>query len=142
MVCGDRHQSVCSLQNVARRGAIDDEGAAWRIINITSVVGASGKRWPGQLCRSESRGRRNDPRNGSRTRQPRHHGQLHCSWFHRHRHEAELTGEQARSLLVQIPLGRLGHVDEIGAAAVFLASPAASYVTGQTLHVNGGMYMS
>ena len=53
----------------------------------------------------------------------------------------ELTDEQTRSLLAQVPLGRLGAADEIGAAVVFLASPAASYISGATIHVNGGMYM-
>ncbi len=53
-----------------------------------------------------------------------------------------LTDEQTRSLLAQVPLGRLGSADEIGTAAVFLASPAASYVSGATIHVNGGMYMA
>jgi 3-oxoacyl-[acyl-carrier protein] reductase len=45
-------------------------------------------------------------------------------------------------LLGQIPLGRLGQVDDVAAAVVFLASPGAAYVTGTTLHVNGGMYMN
>lgn len=53
-----------------------------------------------------------------------------------------LNEQQTQGLLAQIPLGRLGQAEDIGAAVVFLASPAASYITGATLHVNGGMYMS
>ncbi len=49
---------------------------------------------------------------------------------------------QTQALLAQIPLGRLGHADEIAAAVVYLASPAAAYITGTTLHVNGGMVMN
>ena len=53
-----------------------------------------------------------------------------------------LPEEQKQQLLQQIPLQRLGQADEIAAAVVFLASPGAAYITGQTLHVNGGMYMN
>ncbi|MEK7321789.1 MAG: 3-oxoacyl-ACP reductase FabG [Pseudomonadota bacterium] len=53
-----------------------------------------------------------------------------------------LPEEQKQELLRQIPLQRLGLADEIAAAVVFLASPQAAYITGQTLHVNGGMHMN
>ena len=49
---------------------------------------------------------------------------------------------QREALLRDIPLGRLGSADDIAQAVAYLCSPAASYVTGQTLHVNGGMYMA
>jgi 3-oxoacyl-[acyl-carrier protein] reductase len=52
-----------------------------------------------------------------------------------------LGAEQRARLLQQIPLGRLGSGADVAAAVGYLASPAASYVTGQTLHVNGGMVM-
>ncbi len=53
-----------------------------------------------------------------------------------------LPDEQKEQLLQQIPLQRLGTADEIAATVAFLASPVAAYITGQTLHVNGGMYMN
>lgn len=53
-----------------------------------------------------------------------------------------LSEEQRNGLLAHIPLGRLGTVEDIAAAVAFLASPQAGYVTGTTMHVNGGMYMS
>jgi 3-oxoacyl-[acyl-carrier protein] reductase len=53
-----------------------------------------------------------------------------------------LPEDQRASLLERIPLQRLGHADEIAAAVAFLASEGAGYITGQTLHVNGGMYMN
>ncbi|MEY2921151.1 MAG: 3-oxoacyl-ACP reductase FabG [Pseudomonadota bacterium] len=48
---------------------------------------------------------------------------------------------QKTALLAQVPLGRLGSADDVAAAVAFLAGPEAAYVTGETLHVNGGMYM-
>ncbi len=53
-----------------------------------------------------------------------------------------LTEAQRTNLSAQVPLGRLGQPDDIAAAVSFLASPGAAYITGETLHVNGGMYMA
>jgi len=54
----------------------------------------------------------------------------------------ELPQEQRDALAQQIPLGRLGGAEEIAGAVAFLVSDTAAYITGETLHVNGGMYMS
>ena len=53
-----------------------------------------------------------------------------------------LSAEQHASLLTQIPLARLGAPEDIAYAVAFLAGPQAAYITGTTLHVNGGMYMN
>ena len=55
---------------------------------------------------------------------------------------AELPEEITKQMLARIPAGRLGSVNEIAATVAFLASPSAAYITGETIHVNGGMYMS
>jgi 3-oxoacyl-[acyl-carrier protein] reductase len=53
-----------------------------------------------------------------------------------------LPEDHKNNLLQSIPLGRLGQVEDIAAAVTFLASPGAAYITGETIHVNGGMYMA
>lgn len=53
-----------------------------------------------------------------------------------------LPDAQRQALLTHIPLGRLGAVEDVAQAVAFLASPAAGYISGTTLHVNGGMYMA
>jgi 3-oxoacyl-[acyl-carrier protein] reductase len=53
-----------------------------------------------------------------------------------------LNDDQRKALTAQVPMARLGSVDDIAAAVLFLCSPGASYITGETLHVNGGMYMA
>ena len=53
-----------------------------------------------------------------------------------------LPEEQKQQLLSRIPLGRLGAPEEIASVVVFLASDMGAYISGETIHVNGGMYMS
>jgi 3-oxoacyl-[acyl-carrier protein] reductase len=52
-----------------------------------------------------------------------------------------LAPAQREALLTRIPLGRLGTPDDVAEAVAFLAGPRAAYITGTTLHVNGGMFM-
>jgi 3-oxoacyl-[acyl-carrier protein] reductase len=112
-----------------------------RIINISSVVGATGN--PGQtnyaatkaglIGFSKSLAREIGSRNITvNTVAP---GFIDTDMTR------ELSEEQKQKLVGQIPLGRLGSADEIATAVVFLASPGAAYITGETIHVNGGMYM-
>ena len=112
-----------------------------RIINISSVVGATGN--PGQtnyaatkaglIGFSKSLAREIGSRNITvNTVAP---GFIDTDMTR------ELSEEQKQKLVGQIPLGRLGSADEIASAVVFLASPGAAYITGETIHVNGGMYM-
>ncbi|MFO0110448.1 MAG: SDR family oxidoreductase, partial [Alphaproteobacteria bacterium] len=53
----------------------------------------------------------------------------------------KLSEEQAKRITDNIPSGRFGTPDDVAAGVVFLASDAASYITGQTLHINGGLLM-
>ena len=53
-----------------------------------------------------------------------------------------LSAVQRQALLAQIPLGRLGQPEDVAAAGAFLCSPGGAYITGSTIHVNGGMFMN
>ncbi|MEV8471096.1 3-oxoacyl-ACP reductase FabG [Ralstonia pickettii] len=112
-----------------------------RIINITSVVGSAGN--PGQANYAaakagvEGMARALAREIGSRNIT------VNCiaPGFIDTDMTKVLSEEQHTALKAQIPLGRLGAPEDIASAVAFLASPAAGYITGSTLHVNGGMYM-
>lgn len=114
---------------------------AGRIINITSVVASSGN--PGQANYAAAKA----GVEGMTRALAREVGSrgitVNCiaPGFIDTDMTRALSESQTAALLSQIPLGRLGQPDDIAAAAVFLASAAGAYVTGSTLHVNGGMYM-
>ena len=112
-----------------------------RIINITSVVGASGT--PGQAnYAAATAGVAGMTRALARELGSRNIT-VNCvaPGFIETDMTASLSEDQQKTLLGQIPLGQLGKPSDIAHAVAYLASPHASYVTGQELHVNGGMYM-
>ncbi|SDW22291.1 3-oxoacyl-ACP reductase FabG [Nitrosomonas communis] len=132
-------KSVFFLSRAVLRSMM--KARAGRIINISSVVGVTGN--PGQtnyaaakagmIGFSKSLAREVGSRNIT----------INCiaPGFIDTDMTRSLTAEQQQNLIQHIPLGRLGRPIDIASAVVFLASPAASYITGTTLHVNGGMYM-
>lgn len=132
-------KAVFTLSRAVMKGMM--KARSGRIINITSVVGETGN--PGQanyaaakagvagmsMALARELGSRNITVNCVAP------GFIATDM-------TDALGDAARdALLGQIPLGRLGNADEVAAAVVFLASPGAAYVTGSTLHVNGGMFM-
>jgi len=133
-------RAVFRLSRAVMRGMMK---ARWgRIINITSVVGEAGNAGQanyaaakaGVVGMAKSLARELGSRNIT----------VNCvaPGFIDTDMTRALSGEQKSALLAQIPLGRLGQPEDVAAAVAYLASPAAAYVTGSVLHVNGGMYMS
>ena len=113
-----------------------------RIVNITSVVGASGN--PGQANYAAAKaGVAGMTRSLARELGSRGIT-VNCvaPGFIQTDMTDSLPEAQKAALLAQIPLGRLGSPEEVAEAVAFLASPAAGYITGTELHVNGGMFMS
>jgi len=113
-----------------------------RIINITSVVGASGNPGQANYCASKA-GVAGMTRSLARELGSRNIT-VNCvaPGFIATDMTEVLPEAQKAALTAQIPLGRLGAPEDIAEAVAFLASPAAGYITGTELHVNGGMFMN
>jgi 3-oxoacyl-[acyl-carrier protein] reductase len=132
--------SVFRLSRAVLRGMM--KARAGRIINITSVVGSSGN--PGQANYAAAKA----GIEGFTRALAREIGSrgitVNCiaPGFIDTDMTRALPAAQREALIGQIPLGRLGQPEDVAAAVMFLAAPGASYITGVTLHVNGGMYMS
>ncbi|MFK7963197.1 MAG: 3-oxoacyl-ACP reductase FabG [Burkholderiaceae bacterium] len=112
-----------------------------RIINVTSVVGASGNAGQANYAAAKA-GVAGMARSLGRELGSR---QITVNCVAPGFIDTDMTSElpeaQREALMAQIPAQRLGKPEEIAAAVGFLASPEAAYITGATLHVNGGMYM-
>lgn len=113
-----------------------------RIISITSVVGASGN--PGQANYAASKAGVAGMTRALARELGSRNITVNCvaPGFIETDMTAGLPDEQHKALLSQIPLGKLGSPADIAHAVAYLASPQAAYVTGQELHVNGGMFMA
>jgi 3-oxoacyl-[acyl-carrier protein] reductase len=116
--------------------------ARWgRIVNISSVVGATGN--PGQANYAASKAGMVGMSKSLAYEVASRGITVNCvaPGFIATAMTDKLNDEQKGKILTQIPAGRMGEVSEIAAACLYLASPEAGYVTGTTLHVNGGMAM-
>ncbi len=132
-------KAVFVLSRAVLRGMM--KARTGRIVNVSSVVGYTGN--PGQtnyaaakagmVGFSKSLAREVGSRNIT----------VNCvaPGFIETDMTRSLAEEQVKRLVENVPLGRLGRVDDVAHAVVFLASPQAAYITGATLHVNGGMHM-
>lgn len=112
-----------------------------RIINITSVVGATGN--PGQINYAAAKAGLVGASKSLAQELASRNVTVNCvaPGFIRTAMTDVLPDAQKEALNSRIPMGRMGEGEDIGAAVAFLASKEAGYVTGQTLHVNGGMAM-
>lgn len=132
--------AVARLSRSVLRGMM--KARQGRIINITSVVGSAGN--PGQMNYAAAKAgvagmsRALAREIGSRGIT------VNCiaPGFIDTDMTKALSEQQIAALMQQIPLGRFGLPEDIAATVAFLASPQAGYITGTTIHVNGGMYMS
>ena len=132
-------KSVFLLSRAVLRGMMKARGG--RIVNVTSVVGFSGNAGQtnyaaakaGMVGFSKSLAREVGSRNIT----------VNCvaPGFIETDMTRALAEDQVKRLVDGVPLGRLGRPEDVAQAVLFLCSPAAGYITGATLHVNGGMFM-
>lgn len=139
VVIGTNLRSVFRLSRAVIRPMMK---ARWgRIINISSVVGYSGN--PGQANYAAAKAGVAGMSRALARELGSRNITVNCvaPGFIDTDMTRALSEEQTNALLTQIPLGRLGQSEDIANAVAFLAGPQADYITGTTLHVNGGMYM-
>jgi 3-oxoacyl-[acyl-carrier protein] reductase len=131
--------SVARLSRAVLRGMMKAKHG--RIINITSVVGSSGN--PGQMNYAAAKAGVAGMSRALALEIGSRNITVNCiaPGFIDTDMTKALTDDQKAVILNQIPMGKLGKPEDIAAATVFLASPEAGYITGTTLHVNGGMYL-
>ena len=132
-------KSVFAMSRAVLRGMM--KARAGRIVNVTSVVGFTGNAGQANYAAakagivgfSKSLAREVGSRNIT----------VNCvaPGLIETDMTRSLSGDQVKKLVENVPLGRLGRVEDVAQAVLYLCSPAAAYVTGATLHVNGGMYM-
>lgn len=132
--------AVGRLSRAVLRGMI--KAKYGRIINITSVVGSAGN--PGQVNYAAAKAGVAGMSRALAREVGSRNITVNCvaPGFIDTDMTRELGEQQVSALLQQIPLSRFGMPEDIAAAVAFLASTQAGYITGTTLHVNGGMYMS
>lgn len=132
-------KAVFRLSKAVMRGMMKARGG--RIINVTSVVGHAGNPGQANYCAAKA-GVAGMSRSLARELGSRNIT-VNCvaPGFIDTDMTKALDEKQKESLVGSIPLGRLGRPEDVAAAVAFLASAGAAYVTGTTLHVNGGMYM-
>lgn len=132
-------KAVFRLSKAVMRGMM--KARQGRIINITSVVGYSGNPGQANYCAAKagvagmSRSLAKELGSRNITVNCVAPGFIETDMTH------QLDEKQREMMLASIPLGRGGKPEDVAAAVAFLASPAAAYVTGTTIHVNGGMFM-
>lgn len=133
-------KAVFRMSKLVMRGMMKARDG--RIINITSVVGSAGN--PGQANYAAAKAGVAGMSRALARELGSRNITVNCvaPGFIETDMTRELPDAARQALVTQIAAGRLGQPEEVAAAVVFLASPAAAYVTGTTLHVNGGMYMS
>lgn len=113
-----------------------------RIINVTSVVGISGNAGQANYAAAKagvigfSKSLAQEVANRGITVNAVAPGFIDTDMTRK------LTADQQEAALARVPMGRMGTADEIAATIVFLAGSGAAYITGETIHVNGGMYMA